>query len=140
MIIIRNLEKEDAGQVALLIGQLTLNIIDPGTLVKRIEQLPKSSNSQFLVAKEHGNVVGVGGLAWYVIPSKGLIGWIEELVVDHEYRGRGIGRTIMEKLLRSAKQKNIKQLKLTSTPMAKGLYDKLGFVKKDQDYLVKNLW
>jgi len=61
-------------------------------------------------------------------------------VVDEQVRGQGIGRALMENLLKSAEEKKIKQIKLTTgTAAARGLYAKLGFVKKDQDYLVKNL-
>ncbi len=137
--IIRNLQKKDAGQVALLIKQLTKNIVEPQNLIKRIEGLIKQKNSQFLVAKLNGRVVGFGGLVWYKISSKGLIAWVEEVVVDGQYRKQGIGTALMEHLLILAKNKKVKQVKLTSTPTAKSLYEKLGFIRKDQDYLIKNL-
>ncbi len=139
MVNVRNLQKKDAGRVALLIPQLTKNIIEPDNLIKRIEKLANQKNSQFLVAELQNKVVGFGGLVWYVIPSKGLIGWAEELVVDGQYRRQGIGRALMERLLVLAQQKKVTVVKLTSTPTAKSLYETLGFTKKDQDYLVKSL-
>ena len=134
---IRNLQKKDAGEVKFLIMQLTQNIIEPEDLVKRIEGLLKQKNSQFLVAEKDNKVVGFGGLVWYIIPSKGLIAWAEELVVDDQYRKQGIGRALMENILKLAQQKKARQIKLTSTAGAKGLYESLGFIKKDHEYLVK---
>lgn len=136
----RNLEEKDAGQVALLVKQLTKNIIEPEKLVERIEQLVDQQNCQYLVCEINNKVVGFGGLVWYLIPSKGLIAWVEEVVVDSQSRGQGIGSSLMEKLIKLAKQKKIKQIKLTSSNViASNLYKKLGFIKKDNEYLFKNL-
>ncbi len=140
MITIRQFKKADAQAVALLIPQLTKNILEPENLVKRLESMASSDHYQYYIAELNGQIVGLAGLAWYPIPSKGLIGWIEEVVVDSSFRGQGIGRALMENLLKSAEEKKIKQIKLTTgTLVARGLYAKLGFAKKDQDYLVKNL-
>jgi len=136
---IRKLQKKDAPQVARLIHQLTKNVVEPDHLEKRIAVLPAQKNSRFLVVCRGNRVVGFGGLVWYAIPSKGLIAWVEELVVDERFRRQGIGRALMEQFLKIALAKKIQQVKLTSTPAAKGLYEKLGFIKKEQDYLYKNL-
>jgi len=138
---IRNLQKKDASQVALLIPQLTQNIVEPENLVKRIERLVNQKNSQFLVADLDGKVVGFGGLVWYSIPSKGMMGWVEELVVDSQSRGQGIGRTLIDNLLKIALQKKIKQIILkTANPIAKKLYEKIGFVKKEEDLLIRKYY
>lgn len=136
---IRNLQKKDASQVILLIKQLTQNIIEPESLVKRIKELIKQKNSHFLVVELNDEIVGFGGLVWYKIPSKGIIAWIEEVVVDSQYRKHGIGTALMERLLKLAKTKKVKQVKLTSAPAAKSLYEKLGFINKDNEYLIKSL-
>lgn len=91
-----------------------------------------------LVAELDGKVISFGGLIWYIVPSKGLIAWVEELVVDNQYRHQGIGKALMEHLLKIAKYQKIKQVKLTSTLTAKSLYEALGFIKKDNEYLIKN--
>ncbi len=136
--VIRKLEAKDAEQVALLIPQLTKNIIEPENLARRIRDLPSQPHSQFFVVENAGLVVGFGGLAWYVIPSKGLIAWVEEIVVDISCRGRGYSRALMQCIAQEIVRQNIKQVKLTTgTPEAAALYRSLGFVKKDQDYFVK---
>ncbi len=137
---IRNLQKKDAKAVSGLILQLTQNIKDQKNFVKRIGTLADSKSSTFFVAEDDGRVIAFGGLAWYVIPSKGLIGWVEEVVVDEGFRGRGIGRALMKKILAAAKTKKITQVKLTSsTPVSKHLYSSLGFSGKDHDYMFKNI-
>lgn len=135
----RTLEKRDAEQVAFLIPQLTKNIIDdPRGLVGRIRDLTDQPHSQFFVAEKDGLVVGFGGIAWYSIPSKGLIAWVEEIVVDVCSRGNGIARAIMQTIEEEAIKRNVNQIKLTTgTPEARKMYESLGFIQKDQDYYVK---
>ncbi len=137
---IRFLEKKDAVVVAPLISQLTQNIIEPENLVDRLEKLASGDNYQYFVAELDGRVVGLAGLAWYPVPSKGLIGWIEEVVVDQAARGHGLGRALMEELTNFSKIKGCKRLKLTTgNPIAKKLYADLGFIKNDQEYWLKSL-
>lgn len=55
---------------------------------------------------------------------------VEAVVVDKEHRGLGIGRKIMEHLLKEAKNLGVQQLHLTSNPKrvtANALYQSLGF-------------
>jgi len=141
MTIIRELKKEDATQVAKLIIQLTKNIIDENNFISRIEKLAKVGDYQYFVAEIEDKVIGFAGLAWHPIPSKGLISWVEEVVVDERARGKGVGKKLMNQLLKLAKEKNCSQIKLTvSNPVAKALYEKLGFIKKDEEYLIKKFY
>ena len=134
---ISKLKKSDNRQVAPLIQQLTKNIVKPDKLLERIKNLTDQENSRFLVVKKDNRAVGIGGLVWYYIPSKGLVGWIEEVVVDSEYRNQGIGQKILQELLKLAVAKNLKQVKLTSSnPIAKHIYQKLGFAKKEEDLFI----
>ena len=138
MIRVRRLRRSDAAQVSLLIPQLTQNIVKPENLVDRLRDLVDQTSSDWLVATElDGHIVGFGGLVWYSIPSKGMIAWIEEVVVDQTSRNQGIGYALIEALLLIAWRIDAVQVKLTSKAMATGLYRKFGFVKKDEEYLVK---
>lgn len=138
MVEVRNLKKEDAPKVAELIKQLTQNIVEPENLTNRLEKIVLGENFQYFVAEHEGSVVGFAGLAWYPIPSKGIISWVEEVVVDVKMRGHGIGQVLMERVMELANEKGFNQIKLTTgNPVAKVLYEKLGFVKKDEDCLVK---
>ena len=138
--IIRNLEKKDAGAVALLIPQLTQNINEPEKLVGRIGELTNMQGGQYVVVEVNGSVVGFGGLVWYTIPSKGLVGWLEEIVVDQAFRGQGIAKALIGELLKIAEQKYITTIKLTYiNSITNSLYEKFGFVKKDHQYFAKKI-
>lgn len=136
--IIRELKKEDASYVAELIRQLTKNILEEENLISRLEKLAAPQNYQYYAAEADGKILGFAGLAWHPIPSKGLIAWVEEVVVDEKARGQGIGKLLMEKLLALAQEKGCTQIKLTTGNLAaKGLYEKLGFAVKEENYMVK---
>lgn len=140
-VIIRNLRKGDGHDVALLIPQLTQNIVEPEKFEKRIEELMNEPNCRWLVADKDGKVVGCGGLLWYKIPSKGLMGWIEEVVVDDNHRGYGIGHALIADLLSVAECHGLRQVKLTTTnDYAAQLYKSLGFDFKNEDLMIEKYY
>ena len=140
-IIIRQLEKKDAVEVALLIPLLTGNIVEPENLPKRIAGLVNPGNWQYFVVELCGKVIGFGGLAWYEIPSKGPIGWIEEFVVSKEWWGCKIGERLLDELLKLAVEKSLQQVKLTTgNNSAIHLYKKAGFTIKPEDLMIKKYY
>ena len=121
-----------------LVKQLTQNIVEPENLIQRLEEMAEPKDYQYFVAVKEGRVIGFAGLAWYPIPSKGLTGWIEEVVVDKEHRGQGAGQALMANLLELAQKLSLSQVKLTTAdPVALHIYEKCGFMKKDEQLLVK---
>ncbi|WP_409515149.1 GNAT family N-acetyltransferase [Chryseobacterium sp.] len=69
-------------------------------------------------------------------------GWIEDVSVDGNYRGMGIGLKLIEKLLSISNEKQLSEILLFTeehrTP-AISLYEKLGFIKKESNiYILRN--
>lgn len=54
--------------------------------------------------------------------------WIGMVLVDPQYRGKGIGTQLLKRAIRHLDDENISTLKLDATPQGKPLYEKLGFV------------
>ena len=54
--------------------------------------------------------------------------WIGMVLVDPEYRSRGIGTKLLEKTIEYLDQQKIPTMKLDATPQGKPLYEKSGFV------------
>ena len=99
-----------------------------------LHQILQDENHVILAAcKDEGHIVGIALLATYKVIS-GYRGLVEDVVVDSEYRGKGIGRKLMEKLLGEAKHLNLDEIILFSghhrTP-AISLYKSLGFTLRD---------
>ncbi len=65
------------------------------------------------------------------------IGIIEDVVVDKNYRGKGIGRKLTKMLIKEAKKQKADCVELTSKPSrieANTLYESLGFKKRETNY------
>lgn len=140
VITVRNLRKSDAKRVALLIPQLTKNIVDRENLVEWLERLAAPRHWQYLVAEQDGLVIAFGGMAWIPVPSKKWRAYVEEVVTDESYRRQGAARKIMSILVALAKDKKISEMRLMVKNInAKSLYKSLGFIKRDEDSMVLKL-
>jgi ribosomal protein S18 acetylase RimI-like enzyme len=115
---------------AQLFPQLTHNNAPPDADL--LQQIVQAQNSHILIARDtasYGRIVGTLTLAFYISPT-GIKAWIEDVVVDSSYRGKGIGKTLTKEAIALAKKEKAKAVLLTSNPArvaANELYQKLGF-------------
>ena len=78
-------------------------------------------------------VLGSLTLAWFRIPT-GVRAWIEDVVVDADARGRGVGELLNRVAIDRARLLGAKTVDLTSRPKreaANRLYQRIGFVARD---------
>lgn len=81
----------------------------------------------------HPQIFGMATLTVYT-KLGARVGTIEDVVVDPSCRGKGMGRALVESLIRRARGQGITYLSLTSNPErveAIALYQSLGFVRRD---------
>ena len=57
----------------------------------------------------------------------GDVAWIAMMLVDPQYRGRGIGRALMNQALEHLDGRGIGTIRLDATPLGRPLYETLGF-------------
>lgn len=91
--------------------------------------LQEDNHIIFAICSIENQIVGIALLATYKVIS-GHRGMVEDVVVDAEHRGKGIGRKLMETLLEEAKHRNLDSVLLFSghhREAAIGLYKSLGF-------------
>lgn len=134
---IRLLEKRDEKKVKILLKELT-----DKTINFKSELLMGKKNIHCLVIEDAGNIIGFGALAIYPIPTKGLVGRVEDVVVSSQYRGRGLGRELMQSLIDIAKKEKLESLFLNSHPSripARKLYASLGFKLFDTGFFWMDL-
>jgi len=87
----------------------------------------------FAAISDDKDITGILLAVIYRIPS-GTKFWIEDVVVDEAYRGRGIGKKLMVHAIEYAKSAGAKSVDLTSRPArveANKLYRELGFVLRE---------
>lgn len=98
--------------------------------VERLQRIVQSPVTHLLAAvDEEGSIVGVLTIVFCDIPTD-CKAWIEDVITDSEYRGRGIGRALVERALEIAKEWGANSVNLTSRPSreaARALYRKVGF-------------
>ena len=96
----------------------------------QLKSLIRSKNSHlFFAVTDDKEIAGMLTATVYLIPT-GTKYWIEDVVVDEAYRGRGIGKELMVHAMEFAGSTGAKSVDLTSRPMriaANKLYKELGF-------------
>ena len=88
-----------------------------------------------IVAKDGKRIIGMGFL-YTVLKMGKRSGSIEDIVVDDSYRGKGVGKRIMNALTEAARNEKIQQLYLTTRAdriAAHKLYESLGFMQVQTD-------
>jgi ribosomal protein S18 acetylase RimI-like enzyme len=96
------------------------------------EVLAWDSNT-VLVARLGGEIVGTLTLVIFPIPT-GRRAWIEDVVVDEQARGSGVGAALTNEAVRLARAAGARSVDLTSRPSreaANRLYLRLGFVPRE---------
>jgi ribosomal protein S18 acetylase RimI-like enzyme len=88
-----------------------------------------------LVARDQGAIVGMLTLVTFPLPS-GLRVRIEDVVVDQEARGHGVGTALTMAAIDLARQQGARNVDLTSRASraaANRLYQRLGFQLRDSN-------
>jgi GNAT superfamily N-acetyltransferase len=84
-------------------------------------------NAHVLVATDHGDCVGyLLGFRHLTFFANGPVGWVEEVLVRHEHRGRGVGRDLMSAFERWAAARGCAMVAL-ATRRAAPFYLALGY-------------
>jgi putative acetyltransferase len=133
---IRPIEVSDNIAIAKIIRNALLEFgaAKPGTVyfdnsTDSLFELFQEQNAVYFIAEENGHVIGGGG----IFPTKGLPPNTCELVkmyLHPKYRGKGIGRILIEECISFAKSKSFENIYLETMPeliAALKVYEKLGF-------------
>lgn len=115
-----------------LIPQLSSS--NPPPTRDQLEAIARSDASVLFVARgDRGDIVGSLTLALFRIPT-GIRAWIEDVVVDDDARGQGVGEALNRAALDRARAEGARTVDLTSRPSrgaANRLYQKLGFEPRE---------
>ena len=114
-----------------LIPQLSSS--NPPPSKEELQAIASSEASVLLVAEEDGYIYGSLTLVLFRIPT-GVRAWIEDVVVDSEARGKGVGQALNEEALNRARAAGASTVDLTSRPSreaANRLYQRLGFKARE---------
>lgn len=110
-----------------LVPQLSTSA--PRLTTSDVERLINSEAVTLFVARDDEDLVGALTLVVFSTPT-GQRAWIEDVVVDEDARGLGIGAMLTNAAIARARQHAVRSVDLTSRPSrvaANALYQKLGF-------------
>lgn len=102
---------------------------------KKLKSIIDSKDTHLFIARELENSVicGMACIVFYHIPT-GLKARIEDVAVDLQYRGYGLGRKLTEHTIQLARDLGAESVDLTShasRQAANQLYQKLGFKPRE---------
>lgn len=129
---------EVTDEVIAAFGRLIPQLSSSAELPTRevLAEIVASPHEVLFIARDPdlGNeIVGTLTLAFFRLPT-GLRAWIEDVVVDSQARGRGIGAALTRAALQRARAAGATTVDLTSRPAreaANRLYLRLGFEKRE---------
>lgn len=96
-------------------------------------------SSHIYVGEEDGKIVGTATISFRAVPSFGLVGYIDDVVVDPTYQGRGFGRSLSQHCVDYARNIGCVAVELTSRPSreaANKLYQSMGFQRRETNSYV----
>lgn len=135
MLQIRQCHSGDFNEVILLLRQLwTDKAVDPTSLQPIFDRALVSDSKTYLVVTDENRVIGFGSLSlkddlW----PEGRVAYLDELVVDTEYRSKGIGARLLQRLIDTARRKGCYRIELTSAFYRKDshrFYERHGFASR----------
>ena len=130
---IRKLEKNDFDQVIeIWTNSFSKNFdkpINPNYL--------SDPNSITIVIAEENIIIGVATL--HIIKKlTRILGLIEDVAVNKNYRGLGIGKKLVKELIKIGNEKNCDKIVLSSSEKNSKFYEKIGFQKNELQMVIRN--
>ena len=135
MLKIRPCRAKDFDEVVLLLRQLWQDkLLDPKSLRPIFDRALDSDSKTYLCATNGKRVIGFGSFTmknnlW----PEGPLGYVDELVVDSEFRSKGIGAQLLRRLVALARQKGCYRIELDSAFYRKEshrFYKRQGFKRR----------
>jgi ribosomal protein S18 acetylase RimI-like enzyme len=121
----------DRTDINRLLAQLSAG--NTGITTTVLKRIATDSHTEVWIARDGTRIVGMATLIIFPMFS-GDAADVEYVVVDEAYRGQGIGKLLMQKLIERARVRKCEDINLTSRPSrtaANALYQKLGFEMRD---------
>jgi len=134
MIIIREVVAEDASEITILSQQLGYSML-PQQTAQNINALKQSKHNEVFVAVYQQEVIGWVGLSYIISLTSAPLCEINGLVVEEQFRGRGVGKMLIEKAKEWSKNKGVNKLRLRCNVKRKEallFYQKIGFIEVKQ--------
>ncbi len=108
--------------------------------MERLKKICAAPQMHLFIAYDAENIIGMATLE-IGETMMGTQGYVHDIVVSSVYRGKGLGKMLMEKVIMEARKLAVRHVDLTSNPKrnTEKFYLSLGFVKRETDCYRKEL-
>lgn len=134
---VRSLRKEDQKDIFKLLEDISN--FHPKDFQKTWDSYINNNNNNnnfSIVVAVNKRIIGFSSIFYFTRIRGGKSGVIEDVVVDSDFRGQGVGSLMIDNLCNDALNKNAFKVFLTSNDINSNFYKKLGFTSNGQS-LVK---
>lgn len=132
---ITNFSIKDAGELAKF---LQANNMADITAVDRLRFVTEGRQNFSFIAKEKLNSGEEKIVGCVIAITDGFRGYLNKLVVDSEFRQKGLGKQLVNKTIESLKLAGCQEIVILCKPFLAKWYESMGFVK-DLDSLIYKL-
>ncbi|MBU0625556.1 GNAT family N-acetyltransferase [Patescibacteria group bacterium] len=129
---IRLAEPADVVQLLQLYRQLSTRYIwNPSAVIAALHH---PTTNIYVYVDDLGTILGTATLSTRAVPCYGLVGYVDDVVVDRAVQRQGIARQLMVHLHEQARQLDCRCLELTSHDQRSAaikLYEQLGYERRE---------
>ena len=131
-----NFTTQNLKKIVSVLSQLSIVNIDTDdseTLNKLESILKNNKNKYFIVVKYNNEIIGTGSvlIEQKIIHNMGLVGHIEDVVIDNNYRGLGLAKKLIYYLIDICKSIGCYKIILNASKDVEEFYNKCGFETYD---------
>lgn len=113
--LLRQGTQDDLPQALTLIQELAEYEREPEAVETTVESMTRDGFGErpvfeFFVAEDQGVIVGLALYFYSYSTWKGKCLYLEDLVVTQSYRGQGLGRRLLDRIIEKAKEENAKRV------------------------------
>lgn len=137
---IRKVEKQDLDFIYKAICELENEILDFEFFERIFDENISNPRNVYLIAEDENE--GLGFVSFHtqnLLHHCGLVGEIQEFFIHQKYRGQGVGRLLINKILDFAEKNALKSIEVTTNKKRVenvAIYENLGFTLSHNKFTI----
>jgi len=139
---IRKIQKEDVNFVYKAICELEKEILDFEVFEKIFKTNILNSDNVYLLAENEMEAMGfISFHTQQVLHHCGIVGEIQEFFIQEKYRGKGVGRQLIQKIVNFSEINNLKSIEVATNKRRVEnvlIYESLGFTLTHNKFTIWN--
>ncbi len=139
---IRKLECQDLDFVYKSICELENEVFDFEVFKAILNENVSNPKNLYLIAEDENESIGfISFHTQNLLHHCGLVGEIQEFFIDKNHRGKGVGRKLIDEILKYAEENNLKSIEVTTNKKRTenvAIYENLGFTLSHNKFTIKN--